>query len=248
MRCIPLLSAVAAASLFASAAHAIPTDMPFELPFTNIASSGTGSEIAVDPFAGDFLARFEPIDADAFRLSVSAGPGLSGAGDPHVGAIFVESGGLFRLADEGDLNLGNVGIVAYDPGKKLNLPQGGNLTPVFDADLAFERRTGKGNLYGINAGETFGVRLTYADDVSFADLRAATSSGLVRVGLHVRSIDVEGCSGCSDALATGGFPPPPSLPPITEQPPAVPLPAALPLAATGIAALGLYARRRRAAR
>ncbi len=247
MRCIPLLSAVAAASLFASAAEAIPTDMPFELPFTNIASSGTGSEIAIDPFAGDFRARFEPIDGDAFRLSVSAGPGLSGAGDPHVGVIFVESGGLFGLADADHLNLGNVGMVEYRSGTGLNMPQGGNLTPAFDADLAFERRSGRGNAHAINAGETFGARLTYQDDVSFEDLRAATTSGLVRIGLHVRSIDVEGCSGCSDALVTGGFPPP-SLPPITEQPPAVPLPAAWPLAAAGIAALGLYARRRRAAR
>jgi hypothetical protein len=87
------------------------------------------------------------------------------------------------------VNIGNVGQVAFSGGAgKDQLPQGGKN---FTTDYAFSRNPGAGNAFGIQAGESLGLRFTG----NYNNVISALNSGALRVGLHVQALP----NGASDS-------------------------------------------------
>jgi hypothetical protein len=80
------------------------------------------------------------------------------------------------------VNIGNVGLVDFIGGASNDqLPQGGNN---FTTDYAFSRKTGDGNAFGIQGGESLG--LSFTGDYNL--VISALNSGDLKIGLHVQAL------------------------------------------------------------
>jgi hypothetical protein len=80
------------------------------------------------------------------------------------------------------LNIGNVGLVEFMGGASNDrLPQGGN---GFTTNYAFSRKTGDGNAFGIQGGETLGLRFSG----NYNNVIFALNSGALKLGLHVQAL------------------------------------------------------------
>ncbi len=80
------------------------------------------------------------------------------------------------------VNIGNVGLVDFIGGASNDqLPQGGN---GFTTNYAFSRKTGAGNTFGIQGGESLGLRFTGDYNLVIS----ALNSGALRLGLHVQGL------------------------------------------------------------
>jgi hypothetical protein len=80
------------------------------------------------------------------------------------------------------VNRGNVGLVEFIGGASNDqLPQGGN---GFTTNYAFSRKTGSGNAFGIQGGESLG--LIFTGDYNL--VMSALNSGALKIGLHVQAL------------------------------------------------------------
>jgi hypothetical protein len=96
-----------------------------------------------------------------------------------ISKVFFDDNGYLSNPE---VNFGNVGEVSFkaDDGND-QLPQGGNN---FTTNYAFSRNPGPGNVYGIQAPETLGVKFTG----NYNNVLAALNSGALKIGLHVQAL------------------------------------------------------------
>jgi len=148
----------------------------------------------------------------------------------NVATVYIDDGATGNTFASGSLHSQIGANFTFGTGTPPNLP-GGNqasvnfqVTPGFIADM-----TGHPN-NGLNAAaDQLVLRFVLRDGKSFDDAVDAATDGLLRFGMHVRSI---GTDGESDGFVTRGG----------DRPPIIPLPSA---AGLGLFGLGLAATRRR---
>jgi hypothetical protein len=103
--------------------------------------------------------------------------------------------------------LGNLGVDFSRGAAPANLPGGASLPTPFYATAGLSADSDSPNVSrnGINPGEWLGVVVNLITGRTLADLEAALTSGVVRIGLHVQAI---GANGQSDSFVSG----PPRVP------------------------------------
>jgi hypothetical protein len=141
--------------------------------FVNITGGDTPGDAYVKSFTFDVLNQGASV---LFKIKNS--------GDDAAPSMFI-SKVLFddnKYLSNPLVNIGNVGQVAFSGGPgKDQLPQGGKS---FTTDYAFSRETGDGNAWGIQAGETLGLRFTG----NYNNVILALKSGDLKLGLHVQAL------------------------------------------------------------
>jgi hypothetical protein len=141
--------------------------------FSNIAGGDTPGDAYVNSFS-----------FDVFNMGSSVLFNIKNSGNAAAPSMFISK---VLFDDNGYLsapsaNVGNIGQVAFSGGAgKDQLPQGGNN---FTTDYAFSRNPGAGNAFGIQAGESLGLRFTG----NYNNVISALNSGALRVGLHVQAL------------------------------------------------------------
>ena len=108
------------------------------------------------------------------------------------------------------------------------------ITPVFEATQIFNSEASGNNATGIQPGETLGLVFDIKPGKTPSDVFVDLSTGALRIGLHVTSIDP---SDDSDGFV--------NRPPQGSQIPGVPEPASLAIWSLGLALAGVGARRMR---
>jgi len=142
-----------------------------------------------------------------------------------ISEIYYDSGPLLSLVSLTQSGCNFTGGGA-NPG---NLPGGGNLTPAFNAVQSFSADAQGNPANGINAaGNYLEMKFNLISGNTFASVVSALESGSLRIGLHVRSIQLPGGGDVSDAFV--------------NTPSVVPLPPAA--LAGGASLLGLMVIRR----
>jgi len=163
-----LLAVAGVAAL--SAVSAAPA---WAFSFSNIAGGDTPGDAYVKSFTFDL-----------FNLGSAVLFNIKNSGDAAAPSMFISK---VLFDDNGYLsapspNVGNIGEVLFTGGAANDqLPQGGNN---FTTDYAFSRNPGPGNLWGIQAGESFAVKFTG----NYNNVMYALNSGALRVGLHVQAL------------------------------------------------------------
>ena len=127
-----------------------------------------------------------------------------------------------------DLTQGNVSY-SYKSGGNANLPQGNNLSPVWDGELQYDADNGAGNAKAVQQGETVGFIFTG----NYDDIIEALDDGYLRIGFHLQGL----ANGKSDSFISGDQP---------GGPTPVPLPAGGLLLLTGLGGIALMRRRAKA--
>jgi hypothetical protein len=128
---------------------------------------------------------------DVFNLGSSVVFNIKNSGDAAAPSMFISK---VLFDDNGYLsapsaNVSNIGEVAFSGGAgKDQLPQGGNN---FTTNFAFSRNPGDGNAWGIQAGESLGLRFTG----NYNNVISALNSGALKLGLHVQALP----NGASDS-------------------------------------------------
>jgi hypothetical protein len=141
--------------------------------FSNIAGGDTPGDAYVNSFS-----------FDVFNLGSSVLFNIKNYGNAAAPSMFISK---VLFDDNGYLsapsaNVGNIGEVAFSGGaSKDQLPQGGNK---FTTDYAFSRNTGAGNAFGVQAGESLGLRFTG----NYNNVIYALNSGALKLGLHVQAL------------------------------------------------------------
>ena len=110
---------------------------------------------------------------------------FSNSGDPRASSLFI-SKVFFQdnnsYLSNPSVNIGNVGQVRFSGGVGNDqLPQGGNN---FTTKYAFSRDTGAGNAFGIQGGETLGVRF----NASYNSVISALQDESLKLGIHVQAL------------------------------------------------------------
>jgi hypothetical protein len=147
--------------------------------FVNIAGGDTPGDAYVNSFTFDVLNQGSSV---LFKIKNS--------GDAAAPSMFISK----VLFDDNKylsnpVNIGNAGQVAFSGGAgKDQLPQGGKS---FTTDYAFSSNNGDGNAWGVQAGETLGLRFTG----NYNNVIFALKSGDLKVGLHVQGLP----NGASDS-------------------------------------------------
>jgi len=141
--------------------------------FSNIAGGDTPGDAYVNSFS-----------FDVFNLGSSVLFNIKNSGNAADPSMFISK---VLFDDNGYLsapsaNVGNIGEVAFSGGASNDqLPQGGNN---FTTDYAFSRNTGAGNAFGIQGGESLGLRFTG----NYNNVIYALNSGALKLGLHVQAL------------------------------------------------------------
>jgi hypothetical protein len=141
--------------------------------FSNIA----GGDTPGDAYKNSFT-------FDVFNLGSAVLFNIKNSGDAAAPSMFISQ---VLFDDNGylsapSLNVSNIGEVEFTGGaSKDQLPQGGK---GFTTDYAFSRKPGPGNAFGIQAGESLGVRFTG----NYNNVILALKSGDLKLGLHVQSL------------------------------------------------------------
>ncbi len=142
------------------------------------------------------------------------------------GTIYSQSSLINSLGGSTDF-----GIV-LNPG---NLPSGNTISPPFVASVGFGADAQGNPDLGVDADiDILGIVIQLQSGLNFADVANALENGDLRIGMHVRSI---GQQGESDSFVNTPYDPDPAPTPVPE-------PSSLLLIGTGIAALGVIARRK----
>jgi hypothetical protein len=141
--------------------------------FVNIAGGDTPGDAYVNSFTFDVL-----------NLGSSVVFNIKNSGDAAAPSMFISK---VLFDDNGYLsaplaNVSKIGQVAFSGGPgKDQLPQGGK---GFTTDYAFSSNNGAGNAFGIQAGETLGLRFTG----NYNNVMYALKSGDLKLGLHVQAL------------------------------------------------------------
>ena len=163
-----LLAVVGVAAV--SAVSAAPA---WAFNFSNIAGGDTPGDAYVNSFS-----------FDVFNLGSSVLFNIINSGDAAAPSMFISK---VLFDDNGYLsapsaNVSNIGEVAFTGGPGNDrLPQGGNS---FTTDYAFSSNNGRGNAWGVQAGESLTVRFTG----NYNNVIYALNSGALRLGLHVQAL------------------------------------------------------------
>ena len=141
--------------------------------FSNIAGGDTPGDAYRNSFSFDV---FNLGSSVLFNIKNS---GDAAAPDMFISKVFFDDN---RYLSAPSANVSNIGDVAFSGGAGNDrLPQGGNS---FRTDYAFSSNNGDGNAWGIQAGETLGLRFTG----NYNNVIYALNSGALRLGLHVQSL------------------------------------------------------------
>jgi len=141
--------------------------------FSNIAGGDTPGDAYVNSFTWHLLNEGSSVIIK-----------INNFGDPRASSMFISK---VLLDDNGYLsnpsvNHNNVGQVEFSGGAGNDqLPQGGNS---FTTDYAFSRNTGGGNAWGIQGGESLGLKF----DGNYNSVMSALNSGALKIGLHVQAL------------------------------------------------------------
>ena len=108
--------------------------------------------------------------------------GNPSATDMFIAGVFFDDNGSLASSSDPWTNVNNVGQVGFSGGaSKAQLPQGGNS---FSTDYAFLSDNGRGNEFGVQAGERLGLAFA----ASYNNVLAAVNSGELKIGLHVQAL------------------------------------------------------------
>ena len=185
-----LLAVVGVAAV--SAVSAAPASA-ITFSFGNIAGGDTPGDAYVNSFS-----------FDVFNVGPSVIFNIKNSGDAAAPSMFI-SKVLFddknSFFDDDTylssplVNVSNIGEVAFSGGASNDqLPQGGNN---FTTNFAFSRNPGDGNAWGIQAGESLGLRFTG----NYNNVISALNSGALKLGLHVQALP----NGASDSYISSNI-------------------------------------------
>ena len=141
--------------------------------FGNIGGGGTPGDSYVDSFTYTVTNQGSAVRFDIFNSGNAAAPNM------FISKVFFDDNGYLSAPS---LYGTNIGEVSFSGGPSNDqLPQGGN---GFTTNYAFSRKTGDGNAFGIQAGESLG--LSFTGDYNL--VISALNSGALRLGLHVQAL------------------------------------------------------------
>jgi len=148
--------------------------------FGNIAGGDTPGDSYVNSFTFDVVDEGQSVIFNIKNSGDAAAPSM------FISKVFFDDKNSFFDDDtylsDPSVNIGNVGLVEFIGGASNDqLPQGGN---GFTTNYAFSRKTGDGNAFGIQGGESLGLRFTGDYDL----VMSALNSGALKLGLHVQAL------------------------------------------------------------
>jgi hypothetical protein len=163
-----------------AALSAVSAAPAWAFSFGNIAGGDTPGDSYVNSFSFDVVDQGQSV---IFKIKNS---GDAAAPSMFISKVFFDDKNSFFDDDtylsSPLVNIGNVGQVAFSGGASNDqLPQGGN---GFTTNYAFSRKTGDGNAFGIQAGESLG--LSFTGDYNL--VISALNSGALKLGLHVQAL------------------------------------------------------------
>ena len=148
--------------------------------FVNIAGGDTPGDSYVNSFSFDVVDQGQSVLFNIKNSGDDANPSM------FISQVFFDDKNSFFDDDtylsSPLVNIGNVGLVEFIGGASNDqLPQGGN---GFTTNYAFSRKTGDGNAFGIQGGESLG--LSFTGDYNL--VISALNSGALKLGLHVQAL------------------------------------------------------------
>ncbi|MEG3955310.1 PEP-CTERM sorting domain-containing protein [Microcoleus sp. herbarium2] len=141
--------------------------------FSNIAGGDTPGDAYKNSFS------FDVFNLDSRVLFNVKNSGDAAAPSMFISKVLFDDNGYLSAPSP---NVSNIGEVEFTGGSsKDQLPQGGK---GFTTDYAFSRNPGPGNVFGIQAGESFSVSFSG----NYNNVIYALNSGALKLGLHVQSL------------------------------------------------------------
>jgi hypothetical protein len=170
-----LLAVAGVAAL--SAVSAAPA---WAFSFGNIAGGDTPGDAYVNSFSFDVVDQGQSVLFNITNSGDDAAPSM------FISQVFFDDKNSFFDDDtylsDPLVNRGNVGLVDFIGGASNDqLPQAGNN---FTTNYAFSHKTGDGNAFGIQGGESLG--LIFTGDYNL--VMSALNSGALKIGLHVQAL------------------------------------------------------------
>jgi len=163
-----------------AAVSAVSAAPAWAFSFGNIAGGDTPGDAYVNSFT------FDVVDEGSSVLFNITNSGDAAAPSMFISQVFFDDKNSFFDDDtylsSPLVNIGNVGEVAFSGGASNDrLPQGGN---GFTTNYAFSSNNGAGNAFGIQGGESLGLRFTGDYNLVIS----ALNSGALKLGLHVQAL------------------------------------------------------------
>jgi hypothetical protein len=163
-----------------AAVSAVSAAPAWAFSFGNIAGGDTPGDAYVNSFT------FDVVDEGSSVLFNITNSGDAAAPSMFISQVFFDDKNSFFDDDtylsSPLVNIGNVGEVAFSGGASNDrLPQGGN---GFTTNYAFSSNNGAGNAFGIQGGESLGLRFTGDYNLVIS----ALNSGALKLGLHVQGL------------------------------------------------------------
>jgi len=148
--------------------------------FGNIAGGDTPGDAYVNSFSFDVVDQGQSVLFNIKNSGDDAAPSM------FISQVFFDDKNSFFDDDtylsDPLVNRGNVGLVDFIGGASNDqLPQAGNN---FTTNYAFSHKTGDGNAFGIQGGESLG--LIFTGDYNL--VMSALNSGALKIGLHVQAL------------------------------------------------------------
>ncbi|MBD1887225.1 PEP-CTERM sorting domain-containing protein [Microcoleus sp. FACHB-45] len=149
--------------------------------FSNIVGGDNPGDAYQSNFTFDVLEQGESV---LFNISNS---GNAAAPSMFISKVLFDDNNF--LSNAATNIAANIGTVAFTGGVGDDqLPQGGN---GFTTNYAFSSDNGGGNKWGVQAGETLGLKFTG----NYANVVSALNTGALKLGLHVQALP----NGASDS-------------------------------------------------
>jgi len=163
-----------------AAVSAVSAAPAWAFSFGNIAGGDTPGDSYVNSFTFDVVDEGQSVLFNITNSGDAAAPSM------FISKVFFDDKNSFFDDDtylsSPLVNIGNVGQVDFIGGASNDqLPQGGN---GFTTNYAFSRKTGAGNAFGIQGGESLGLRFTGDYNLVIS----ALNSGALKLGLHVQAL------------------------------------------------------------
>jgi len=163
-----------------AALSAVSAESAWAFSFGNIAGGDTPGDAYVNSFTFDVVDQGQSVLFNIKNSGDAAAPSM------FISKVFFDDKNSFFDDDTylsaPSVNMGNVGLVDFIGGASNDqLPQGGN---GFTTNYVFSRKTGDGNAFGIQGGESLGLGFTGDYNLVIAALK----SGDLKLGLHVQAL------------------------------------------------------------